>query len=92
MITPDFPMPPQAHHQIAIAQVDMALVRWRARKLVVLHPTATPVDVLERLHARMTARRQIAIRWIDLILVERHALSILYPCPVGYAWPGPPPP
>ena len=75
MAAPDFPVPPQAHHRIAIDQVDKALVRWRARKLVVLHPTTTPVEVLERLLARMIDRRQTAIRWLDLIFVERHALG-----------------
>ncbi|MFM0125728.1 hypothetical protein P0D73_44040 [Paraburkholderia sp. RL18-101-BIB-B] len=31
------------------------------------------------------------MRWIDLIFIERHALGILHPHPVGHAWPGQPP-
>ncbi|CAE6866464.1 hypothetical protein R69658_08190 [Paraburkholderia aspalathi] len=91
MVPADFPVSVQAGHRLTIAHIEAALSRWRERKLVTLHITTSPAEVLARLLARMTTRRETSIRWIDLIFVERHALGILYPHPVGSAWPGLPP-
>ncbi|NVH78165.1 DUF3717 domain-containing protein [Paraburkholderia sp. JPY432] len=91
MTPADFPIPAQASHRLTIAHVEAALSRWRERKPVTLHTTTSPAEALAELRARMTARRETTIRWIDLIYVERHALGILYPHPVGSAWPGLPP-
>ncbi|SEF13311.1 Protein of unknown function [Burkholderia sp. WP9] len=91
MTPADFPISAKAGHRLTIAHVEAALSRWRERKPVTLHTTLSPAEALARLLARMTARRETTIRWIDLIFVERHALGILYPYPVGSAWPGLPP-
>jgi hypothetical protein len=76
---------------ISIAWIETALRRWRARSRTVIGNAVSPVEALDGLHARMMARHQTAVRWIDLIFIERHALGILYPHPVGHAWPGQPP-
>lgn len=81
-----------ASNRLSITHVETALARWQARTPTVLQSTVTPVQALTWLHERMMARRQTSIRWIDLIFVERHALSILYTRPVGNSWPGLPPP
>ena len=89
MTPADFPVSVQASHRLTIAHVEAA--RSRERKLVTRHITTSPAEVLARLLERMTTRHETTIRWIDLIFVERHPLSILYPHPVGSAWPGFPP-
>lgn len=76
---------------LSITWIETALRRWRARPRTVIGNGVSPVEALDGLHARMTARYQTAVRWIDLIFIERHALGILYPHPVGHAWPGQPP-
>ncbi|MFM0068780.1 hypothetical protein [Paraburkholderia aspalathi] len=76
---------------LSITWGELALNRWRARPRTVIGNARSPAEVLHALHARMTARGQVSVRWIDLIFVERHALGILYPHPVGAAWPGQPP-
>ncbi|WP_028232398.1 hypothetical protein [Paraburkholderia mimosarum] len=91
MTPADFPFPAQAGHRLTIVHVEAALSRWRERKPVTLHTSTSPGETLARLIARMTTRRETTVRWIDLIFVERHALGILYPHPVGNAWPGLPP-
>ncbi|NRO99261.1 hypothetical protein GWC77_25555 [Paraburkholderia sp. NMBU_R16] len=91
MTPADFPVSVQASHRLTIAHVEAARSRWRERKLVTRYITTSPAEVLARLLARMTTRHETTIRWIDLIFVERHALGILYPHPVGSAWPGLPP-
>lgn len=87
----DFPISAKTGHRLTIAHVEAALSCWRERKPVTLHTTTSPAEALARLLARMTARRETTIRWIDLIFVERHAPGILYPHPVGSARTGLPP-
>src|ERR1700753_338747 len=59
---------------LSITWIETALRRWRARPHTVIGNGVSPVEALDGLHARMTARHQTAVRWIDLIFIERHAL------------------
>ncbi|MEM5372964.1 hypothetical protein V4C53_44200 [Paraburkholderia azotifigens] len=80
-----------ARQSLSLAHIEEALNRWRKRPVTVIHTTVAPVDAMSRLRDRMIATILSAIRWLDLNGPQRHALAILYPRPVGCAWPGLPP-
>ncbi|SAL06399.1 hypothetical protein AWB78_08050 [Caballeronia calidae] len=80
-----------AKQSLTLAHVEEALARWQQRPRTVAPTTITPREALTLLRNRMITNNVRVIRWIDLNRWQRHALSILYPRPVGYAWPGLPP-